>query len=81
MGLRYNKRKQDDGHERYKIEKQVINYLNKEKNKFKEMINSVLTIDYVIVKIDKNFRPTIQVKNAKDIDIYFRTKNNATNRP
>ena len=47
------------------------------KNKFKEMINSVLTIDYVIVKIDKNFRPTIQVKNAKDIDIYFRTKNNA----
>ena len=77
MGLRYNKRKQDDGHERYKIEKQVINYLNKEKNKFKEMINSVLTIDYVIVKIDKNFRPTIQVKNAKDIDIYFRTKNNA----
>ena len=77
MGLRYNKRKQDDGHERYKIEKQVINYLNKEKDKFKEMINSVLTIDYVIVKIDKNFRPTIQVKNAKDIDIYFRTKNNA----
>ena len=77
MGLRYNKRKQNDGHERYKIEKRVIDYLNKEKVKFQEMINSVLTIDYVIVKIDKNLRPTIQVKNAKDIDIYFRTKNNA----
>tara|TARA_R110001599_G_scaffold258371_1_gene458627 strand:+ start:24 stop:860 length:837 start_codon:yes stop_codon:yes gene_type:complete len=77
LGLKYNKRKQDDGHERYKIEKQVVDYLNKEKNKFKRMINSVLTIDYVIVKIDKNFRPIIQTKNAKDIDIYFRTKNNA----
>jgi len=42
------------------------------------MINSILTIDYVMTKIDsKTGNSTITIKSAKNIGIKFRSKNNA----
>jgi len=78
LGIYYDKNKQDDGHERYRVEKEVINYLNKEIDKFNKMINSILTIDYVMTKINsKTGNSTITIKSAKNIGIKFRSKNNA----
>ncbi|MBT4732237.1 hypothetical protein HOB87_09755 [Candidatus Woesearchaeota archaeon] len=78
LNISYDKNKQDDGHERYRVEREVINYLNKEIDKFNKMINSILTIDYVMTKIDsKTGNSTITIKSAKNIGIKFRSKNNA----
>jgi len=78
LNISYDKNKQDDGHERYRVEKEVINYLNKEIDKFNKMINSILTIDYVMTKINsKTGNSTITIKSAKNIGIKFRSKNNA----
>ncbi len=78
LNISYDKNKQDDGHERYRVEREVINYLNKEIDKFNKMINSILTIDYVMTKIDsKTGNSTIKIKSAKNISIKFRSKNNA----
>ena len=78
LNISYDKNKQDDGHERYRVEREVINYLNKEIDKFNKMINSILTIDYVMTKINsKTGNSTITIKSAKNIGIKFRSKNNA----
>ena len=78
LNISYDKNKQDDGHERYRVEKEVINYLNEEIDKFNKMINSILTIDYVMTKINsKTGNSTITIKSAKNIGIKFRSKNNA----
>jgi len=78
LNISYDKNKQDDGHERYRVEKEVINYLNIEIDKFNKMINSILTIDYVMTKLDsKTGNSTITIKSAKNIGIKFRSKNNA----
>ena len=77
LDISYDKNKEDDAHERYRVEKEVINFLNNNIEKFNNMINSILTIDYVMTKINSNGTAAVKTKSASNISIKFRSKNNA----